>query len=369
MEADDSLFDGRALKLADWPIQDQTMWRNACLPDEDLLVDQVAADWRPSSKELFERCYGMWLNWLLSQDLLDGDLAPGARVSRERLVQYLGARRRLGNGARTLVNHAVSLRHMFEALAPDQDWTWMLSAICRLKTKVVRTTNHSDLPSIRELFELGLALMERAEFGSGKSPKQRAILYRNGLAIAMLASRPMMRRTNMASMRIGHHIDRDGPVFRLKFSGEEMKGKRALGTQLPAILTACIECYLAEHRPRLLGPKEDKNGAFWISALGNPIYPKAMSNEIGDVTEQAFGRRVTMHRFRHAAGSSIAKEDPSHVGIVTTMLGHADFRTSERYYIFADEHAAFSRANDVIDALERSTEEALERSAERESQD
>jgi hypothetical protein len=35
--------------------------------------------------------------------------------------------------------------------------------------------------------------------------------------------------------------------------------------------------------------------------MGQPIYPRAMSNEIGNVTEAAFGRRVCAHEFRHAA--------------------------------------------------------------------
>src|SRR5690606_6044647 len=71
-------------------------------------------------------------------------------------------------------------------------------------------------------------------------------------------------------------------------------------------------------------------------------------------TIEAFlGRRVTTHAFRHAAGSSIAKENPDHVGIVPSILGHADYRTSEGYYIVADEMAAFNRFHKALDQLMR----------------
>ena len=76
-----------------------------------------------------------------------------------------------------------------------------------------------------------------------------------------------------------------------------------------------------------------------------------MSNEIGEITEAAFGRRVCAHEFRHATGSSIAKEAPERVDTVATVLGHADYRTSEGYYIFADEHAAFARLDAALTSL------------------
>ncbi len=78
-------------------------------------------------------------------------------------------------------------------------------------------------------------------------------------------------------------------------------------------------------------------GTLFISGMGNPVYPHAISHEIGKVTDAVFGRRICTHEFRHATGSSIAKEDPEHVGIVPNVLGHADYRTSESYYIFADD--------------------------------
>jgi integrase len=348
----------RAMPFAQWPERDRLAWLAATAPgDDDLLaVDRPALHWRATSKELYVRSYGIWLAWLKAQDLLDPELAPGARVTRQRLTEYLKAQRALGVRAKTLVNTATSLRHMFEALAPEQDWTWMLPMIGKLKTAVVVAKNHSDLPSIGELFELELHLMRVAETKLEGSPKQRAVMFRNGLMIALLAARPVMRRENLARIRIGQNLVREGSALFLQFSKDEMKGGRGRAAPLPAILTAPLERYVEVHRPVLLLGRPDIDPTLFISGMGRPIYPHAMSNVIGEVTEAVFGRRICAHEFRHAAGSSIAKEDPGHVGIVPSILGHADYRTSEGYYIFADEHAAFRRLDRALETLAKSQE-------------
>ena len=345
----------RALALENWPDRDRRAWLAAQTnADEDLLaIDKPAVRWRDSSKELFVRYYGIWLAWLDTEGLLDPNVGPGERVTPARLAEFLRAQRKRGSQAKTLVNQAVSLRHMFDALAPSQDWSWTLTIIGRLKTAVVVAKNHSDLPSIKELFDLGVLLMRRAECAQKGSAKQRAVMYRNGLSIAILAARPLMRRQNLATMKIGQHLIKDGPAYRLQFSGDDMKGRRSRGGELPSAFTGWIDRYLETYRPVLFIGKPDNDGAFFISGMGLPIYPHAMSNEIGEITEAFFGRRVTTHEFRHAAASSIAKEDPEHVGIVPSMLGHTQFKTSEQYYIFADEHEAFRRLDRAMSRLMR----------------
>jgi len=351
-------LDGRAMPFANWPERDQRAWVDAQKGDDDdlLSVDRPAARWRPSTKELYVCRYGIWLNFLDSRNLLDAEKAPEARVTQVQIVDHIKAERALGNSAKTLVNHVVSLRHMFEALAPSLDWRWMLPAIRKLKTKVTTSKNHSDLPSIRELFELGVSLMRYVEVGKAGTVKQCAVMYRNGLFIAMLAARPFMRRNDITTIKIGDHLVRDGSLYRLRFSNDNMKGGRARGGPLPEMLTPFIDHYIEVRRPVLLLSKPDIDGTLFISGMGLPIYPHAMSHEIGKITEAFFGRRVCTHEFRHATGSSIAKEDPEHVGIVPDILGHSDYRTSESYYIFANEWAAFQRLDLAMEKLAGSQE-------------
>jgi len=132
-----------------------------------------------------------------------------------------------------------------------------------------------------------------------------------------------------------------------------MKGRTRRGGPVPKALTPHIERYIQLYRPRLLLGKPGDHNVLFISAMGNPITPHNLSDEIGKTISSLLGRRVTAHAFRHAAGSSIAREDPDHVGIVPSILGHTDYKTSEDYYIVADEMAAFGRFNTAIDRLIR----------------
>lgn len=340
----------RALAVQDWPAQDRLAWQEAnnAVDNDFLSVARPALGWRASSKELFVRYYGIWLAWLKQEGMLDPSTKPGDRVTPERIIRYLKAQRARGGSAKTLVNNAVALRQMFQALAPDRDWLWMLPMIRRLKTAVVVVKNHSDLPSIRELFELGRRLMHKADHGPDGSPKQRAIMFRNGLMIAVLAARPLMRRENLARMKIDANLVREGDCYVLRFSDQEMKAGRRGIAELPWVLSHEIDKYIAVYRPILLLGLPEPDRTLFISMMGRPIYPHAMSNEIGDITRAVFGRRVCAHEFRHAAGSSIARETPERVDTVAAVLGHADYRTSERYYIFADENAAFVRLDRAL---------------------
>lgn len=340
----------QGIPLNAWPAVDRIAWADACGPQNTLLARSNASGWRKSTREAFIRYYGMWLAWLSDQGLLNPATRPSERMTYARCIAYLQERQRQGNNARTLHNHLIGLHAMMLALEPTCDWTWMKQVASVVKMAVESTEKHANLPSIRELFELGLALMRYGETAD-RSMRRRAVMFRNGLAIALLAARPLMRRDNICRIRIGQHMIREGDHYRLRFGADEMKGRRARGGPVPEMLTRPIDRYIDHYRPLLLDGRTDDERALWISALGRPIYPHAFSNEIGNVTEAALGRRVTMHEFRHAAASSIAKEDPEHVGIAATVNGHATYRTTERYYIIAEEHAAFVRYHKALDRL------------------
>jgi hypothetical protein len=163
----------------------------------------------------------------------NGDHGDVGKKSQNRVFQLRIREDGLRNSARTLASHAFSLGLMFEALAPSLDWKWMLPLIRRLNKAATKTENHSDLPSIRELFELGPSLMRSVDAGRAGKITQCDIMYRNGLYIAMLAARPYMRLNNIARIKIGDHIVREGPVYRLQFSSDDMKGGIRLGGPLP----------------------------------------------------------------------------------------------------------------------------------------
>lgn len=82
--------------------------------------------------------------------------------------------------------------------------------------------------------------------------------------------------------------------------------------------------------------KGQESNAFWISYLGRPLADHSVYQKICKITERELGRRLTPHLFRNCLASSQAIEDPDHVRAAAPILGHADFRTTERFYIQAE---------------------------------
>jgi len=102
----------------------------------------------------------------------------------------------------------------------------------------------------RRLLDLAFRMMADAE--TGVMPEtSRACRYRDGLILALLASRALRRR-NLSTIRIGHHLVRDERGYVLLFDGEETKNHQPLEVRLPSSLTSHVERYLERHRPTLL---------------------------------------------------------------------------------------------------------------------
>jgi integrase/recombinase XerD len=100
------------------------------------------------------------------------------------------------------------------------------------------------------LFEFGLELMGAADGPSGGTPLQRAILYRDGLLIALMAARSL-RRHNFSAIEIGRHLVKRGAGYWLCFEANETKTHEPIEVPVPDELIAPLEHYLTVYR-RLL---------------------------------------------------------------------------------------------------------------------
>jgi site-specific recombinase XerD len=137
-------------------------------------------------------------------------------------------------------------------------------------------------------------------------------------------------------------------VWRIRLSPEETKTHNRIDVEWPSELVEPLETYLAVHRPILMAivgrwhkPIDD---ALWVSSNGSPLTEMAFYQQVTKRTAEAFGKPVNPHAFRHSAASTLACEDPAHVRISATILGHSRFQTTEQYYIMAQQaqaHDAF----------------------------
>ena len=137
-------------------------------------------------------------------------------------------------------------------LAPDMDWRWLAELWMRLGRRAEPVVNKRlRLRPAHDLIDLGRSLMASAEQETGWSERQRAVYYRDGLMIALIASRPLRLR-NFASIVFGVHLVQQSGGWWLQFPATGMKAKRPYEVAFPAALVPELEHYLAVHRPVLL---------------------------------------------------------------------------------------------------------------------
>jgi integrase len=203
-----------------------------------------------------------------------------------------------------------------------------------------------------ELVRCGQALMERAETEDHWSARRGAVAYRDGLAIALLAHRPL-RMKNFCRLRIGVELRQERGVWHLLLAGELTKTGQPYEVAFPETLADALERYLAEHRPVLLAGERGSShqqrrslhaaDALWISETGTAWEQGAMSRRIALTVEQQLGRRVPPHWFRDAAATTIAIDTPQHIADAHHVLGHATPLTTEKHYIQAQSLSASRR--------------------------
>ena len=171
--------------------------------------------------------------------------------------------------------------------------------------------------------------MQDADSDETPAPVRRAIGFRDGLMIALLAARPLRRR-NLAAIVIGTNLLRTGNQFWLRFVAGETKNRRPIDVPLPVELTPFMERYLDVHRPALLDGSNAEH--LWVSSKGRPMSIPTIYGRIMKLTRDEFGVGINPHLFRDCAATSVAVDDPDHVRISAALLGHCSLSTTQRYY-------------------------------------
>src|SRR5204863_3717656 len=114
-----------------------------------------------------------------------------------------------------------------------------------------------------------------------------------------------------------------------------------------------IDRYVERYRPSLVArsaiPTVGK--AFWISAGGKPLTAKEVGKVVSRRTKGELGRALNPHLFRKLVPTELAIHDPEHVGVAQPLLGHADYRTTERAYNLGRALDAARRHHGILRAI------------------
>ncbi len=338
----------RQLIIDDWPEIDRSLWFRAGQSPQSIWDDiNVASTWRDTSLHTVSVGYGIALGWLGETLRLDPETAPIDRWSNTILHEYVAT---LSDRLRpaSARSYLLTLERAMAALHPEEDRSKFKRAIRSIKSKADQRGKRARLQQPVVLEAFGRRLMSEAR---QQAPNRisTAVLFRDGLQIALLAKRPLRRR-NFSEITIGIHLVDEGDWI-LRFSPEETKNKKPLLFAIPEDLKNELQEYLDLYRP-VLAAGRYTGQRLWLVRGGYPQKPHSLGLRITDLTRKEFGKHVNPHLFRDGAATSVAIDDPKNVRIVQHVLGHT-FSTTQRHYNLAQSMDASRKVNQTLSKLNR----------------
>jgi integrase/recombinase XerD len=339
----------RCLKVDEWPETDQLAW-HALFEPGDILDGTVGAGfyWGDETRDKYRKGYGRWLTHLVTTKELNPAIPPAGRVTPERITAYMEKLRTDKIADWTVWGRLAELLAVVKAFAPDTDWSWLRRIVRFMETNSVDRRN--KLPRLRPAAEIAAWAYRRMDDVIANPPlRDPASHYRDALMIGLLITCPTMRLSNLSGIEIGRHLRLLEDGYHLFFTPEETKTNKPMSIPVPASLAPYIGHYIEAVRPRLLQNAESPR--LWITRYGIPMKGKSIYLRITIVTERAFGVSINPHLFRDCAATTVAIDDPEHVGTAAHVLGHDDPRTTEKHYIQANSLAAGRRLRNSVDTL------------------
>ena len=325
--------DRRCKKLDELPAADRDLWQAALIPGDLFEEGGSRAIYSRDSNGKIVKGYGKWLSWLDRRGFLELSASPGDRITPARVRDYITALEK-DNATQTMLGRLQELREAAKVMDPRRDWSWInrIASRIRARHKPAREKRWR-LVGAGELFDLGLELVARA--GEKKTARRSATTYRDGLLIALLAARPLRLR-NLAGLVLDQSIVRRGDGWWIQIPAAETKTNDPIELPWPDALVAYLETYLAHHRPALARMRgrwtRPAGEALWLSTDGSPMTKMAIYDRVVARTRRGLGRPINPHLFRDCAATSVAIDDPVHVGIISRLLGHRTGSTAERHY-------------------------------------
>ena len=232
-------------------------------------------------------------------------------------------------------------------LYPDQNWAW-LKHDWRSMVQLAQASKdkRAQFVPIDELYYFGIQLMHRA-LNLPRTVKA-AILYRDGLFIALIALRPK-RISNIMTLKVGATLMTDAGGIPETITFAKTKNGSSSTTPYPSQhLGSYHSVWWRQFRPLLLGNSSD-HGDVWIGKNGTAITASQLWRQMRKRTQPekpvGLGKAIGVHVVRTNYATSMAEQavnDPTLLRLVPWMLDQRDPRSIEPYNLHARGMAAAS---------------------------
>lgn len=332
-----------------WPAADRLLWERA-MDGDDPFADAGGARLAKASQHTYLFAWRRLLGFLAIYEPTALEDAPTERLTIERVrlfVSHLAETNLPRSVASNL--HAVYLAARI--MMPEHDWTWLKAVKARLYAAAPAHSATGPVITSVQLLELGQQLMGESK-ATPENPisKDNAILFRDGLMIALLAFIPL-RRKNLVSLEIGRHLVREGDAWFVIIPRDETKTAKPIEFPVPELLQHCLATYLDLVRPRML--PSPTCAALWLNSRGSALSYAGIGDIMSYHSTMRLGFRITLHDARDAAATTWALSAPDQIGVARDLLAHSDLRTTTKFYNRARGIEASRAYSQVIAAMRR----------------
>lgn len=330
------------LRIEDWPPGDRRLWERACAPSTDPWSEAGrASQLRAHTRRNYERAHATWLAWLQSTGGLETELAPLARVTRERVGGFVAHMQALERANGTIAQMLMNLHSFLALVSPEPPPRWLIHPGGRsLGEAFPRARKHEVTVDSRAMVARARALHDKAMQRPGRWTSANAL--RDAALMAILHSHGP-RAGDLAGMRLAEHLldGRDGG-WTVRFPPATTKGKRLLEYPLAPACVPLVEDYLRHGRPRFRGAGETT--ALWLSSTreGDPMEVVGVTALVCRRHREWLGQPHGPHMARKWLTQTARAHGPEAAFDVAAMLGHAP-RVALRHYASTVESHAFRR--------------------------
>ena len=308
--------------LDDWPPQDRQLWETGLRPFDPYDSPDptpgagYGAGLSEPTVELSRKSYGRWLAHLRDAGCLDPATHPVDRVTLPRMGAYFDALKAAGNADATILGRFDQLQRALRIMAPERDLRFVTTPNDRsIRSLLPMRKRGLMVPDASVMVDWGQGLIEAA--ATADSPRQHALLLRDGVLITALASRARRLRA-MAGLRLGHELTRRDGRYHVDLPPRLVKMKRRDRFYLPRSLTAALDAYLNHIRPALTGSK--RHDAVWVKLNGDPLPACGLTGIVRRRSRKRFGTAFGTHRFRHSIGTTLPLRLPQYPGLAAGVL-------------------------------------------------
>jgi integrase len=237
---------------------------------------------------------------------------------------------------------------------PERDW----SAHCRFRAALKRTAGSGDQSRKQGRILSSTVLFDQAvshatlDADAATTQLQSLKRRRDGAMVAMLSLLPMRRRA-MVHLELGSSvIVRDSDIV-ISLPDSLTKNGIPWSCMVPEPLLPLLRHYVDEVRPWFLHRGRAQHDILWVGDNGAPFAENYFGMKVSNATEALTGVRISLHLFRDAAATTLARISPDAARLIRPVLAHTSGGTAERHYIHASSIEAGRNYADVIARLKR----------------